>query len=143
MPIIEEFSTEMIQTFLESRGLEYQEVSGASFVVQETDEETGCNLSIWLNVVPSRTPAYLINIYSDRRFPLEAKPQLLAVCNTWNDEQSIPTAIVNEDAEKGVGEILFSQMIRLGPGIHQELFDDFTLSAINGARRFWSQLHNR
>lgn len=141
---VKAFNREMIETFLKSNELTFDldPDGNISFGFPE-DEKTGCALQIWLIVAGENEDVYDIRIYSDRKIAKKDWSEAIIACNEWNDIKRWPKAYfhISDPDSDTEGRVVCEGDIDLQAGIHQELFDDFTLTIITRAQAFWEWMH--
>lgn len=141
---VKPFNREMIESFLKSNELTYDtdQDGDISFGFSE-DEKTGCALRVWLMVSGENKDVYDIRIYTDRKIAKEDWSMAMMACNEWNDDKRWPKAYfhVSDPVTDAEGRVVCEGDIDLEAGIHQELFDDFTLTIITRAQAFWEWMH--
>jgi len=144
MARVESFSRSMMEKYLQERGLKYLTDRDGDFRVGFTyEQDIGCELTVWLIAGGSRNQIYVVRIRSDKRIPKSDWTRVAMVCNTWNKERRWPKAYlyVRDPNTDTSGEILLEMQIDLQKGIHQELLNDFTDTAIATAYQFWRWAH--
>ncbi|MCX6741502.1 MAG: YbjN domain-containing protein [Candidatus Parcubacteria bacterium] len=140
---VKPFNREMIEAFLKSNDLPYDvdEDGDISFGFSG-DEKTGCAMRIWLMVAGENKDVYDLRIYADRTFPKEEWSKAVMACNEWNDAKRWPKAYFHVSDPDTEGQVDCEGDIDLEAGIHQELFDDFSLTIITRAQAFWEWMHS-
>jgi len=144
MPTVQKFDRSMIEKYLKSVNLKYLRDSDGDFVAQFAyDEDTGCELTLYLIAAGQKNEIYVIRVLSDKRIPKSDWGRAMMLCNTWNDERRWPKAylhVANPDKDT-IGTIVLEEQIDLEKGIHQELLDDLTTTILMGAHLFWEWAH--
>ena len=144
MATVQPFTREMIKHYLQSREMKYLTDSDGDFQLGfEVSEITGCRLTIYLWVQGKDLNIYAIKVRTSRDIPEADWGRVTYVCNRWNAEHRWPKAFldVREVEGAGSGDIVLEQHLDLGPGIHQELFDDLTNTILAAAVSFWVWAH--
>ena len=144
MPEILTFDHAMIETYLQAREYRYLRDQEGDYRVEFSyNEDRDCALKIWLIVSGTRRQIYHVWIWAEKRIRRDDWDRALRLCNTWNKENRWPKAYlhVNDPATDATGEIRLEENIDLEKGIHQELFDDWTDTAIATASNFWKWIH--
>ena len=140
MPIVRALDRSMIEHCLRSDNLRFLRDNDGDFRVEfGYDEETGCEVTFSLSVVGPKSEVYSIVAFSDRRVPTYEWDRALRLCNQWNEERRWPKAYLY--MRDNIGNIILEQQIDLEEGIHQELLDDFTRTAIVSSIQFWRWAH--
>ncbi len=144
MPTVQRFDRNMIEKHLKARSVKYLRDSDGDFRIEFAyDEDTGCELTVWLIAAGTQNQIYDVLVVSNKRIPKSDWARAIMVCNTWNKEWRWPTAYlyVSDPSTDTTGTIRLEQQIDLEPGIHQELLGDFTDTIITGAFAFWKWAH--
>lgn len=143
MPYVQKFERKMIEQTLRSNNLRFLRDSDDDFVLEwGYDDEHGCALKSLLMVGGGNKDVYRITTTSDRRIPRNDWGRTIMICNTWNMERNWPKAYLRvANASDNYGLIVLENAFDLEKGIHQELLDDFTLTAIGTAFQFWKWAH--
>jgi len=144
MPTVQKFDHTMIEKYLKNRELKYLRDSEGDYRVDFAyDEDTGCEMTVWLIASGRNHEIYSVLVLSDKAIPKSDWGKAAMLCNTWNKERRWPKAylFVRDPATDMRGEIRLEQQIDLEQGIHQELFNDFTNTMILGSFLFWEWAH--
>jgi len=144
MSTVQRFDHTVIEKYLKGRDLKYLRDSEGDYRIDFAyDEDTGCELTVWLIASGQHNEIYEVLVISDKRIPKSDWEKIIMLCNTWNRERRWPKAYlyVRDSATDTIGHIRLEQQIDLEQGIHQELFNDFTNTIILGAFLFWEWAH--
>src|SRR5579875_2761784 len=138
--MVRTFDKSMIQAFLNSVGLRYLVDNDGDYMVQFSyDSQVDCELAFWFLIGGSKRDIYTVMAASSKRIPRSEWGRALQLCNDWNRERRWPKSylVVKDPRSDLSGEIRLEEQIDLGKGIHQELFDDFSMTVIVTANEFW------
>lgn len=141
---VQPFNRSMIEKCLRSTSWRFLTDSEGDFVVEfRYDEETGVELEIFFEAEGSKGQIYVIRGHADKRIPKNDWNKALMVCNTWNKEKRWPKAYlyVRDPSTDTTGTIMLEENLDLETGIHQELLNDITLTAVAGMFGFWEWAH--
>ncbi len=144
MAAVQRFDHSMIERYLRARSLKFLRDSDGDFIVQFSyNDEMGCSVDMYLMVQGQQKDIYSVWGVSDRRIPKNDWGKAIMLCNEWNKLRRWPKAYlyVKDPATDTTGSIRLEYQIDLEEGIHQELFDDFTSSGIDGTFAFWKWAH--
>jgi Putative bacterial sensory transduction regulator len=136
----------MIKRYLEQADFTYLRDGRNDFRVDFAhDDDISCAPSFWFMAVGRQEEIYGIEGRSTRRFPREMWEWTLFIVNEWNRKMRYPKAYFHvSDAENDrTGEIRLEQYFDLEKGIHQDLFDALSHTAVSGSMRFWSWLNDQ
>jgi hypothetical protein len=141
----QQLSREMIRRYLEEDGAEYDvdEEGGFSFSY-DYDDECACELTVWLTLPHS--DIYTIEVHEERTFPRSESDRLLRICNTWNERERYPIAILYpEDVGPEEVEIrlVHTYIARAATQqlATQQQVRDFTEEMIEKSFAFWKWAH--
>jgi hypothetical protein len=141
---VKPFNQEMIQSFLSSNGIDVKADDDGDYSFSfSADDKTGCALRFLLMVSGENKDVYDVRVYADREIAHQDWSRAIMACNEWNDAKRWPKTYfhaANPDSDT-VGRVVCEGDIDLEAGIHQELFDDFTLTIITRSQAFWEWMH--
>jgi len=144
MPTVQAFDYSMIERFVRSKNWKFLRDNDGDFRVEFAyDQDTGCEMTVWLMAGGSKHNVYTVLVTADKHIAKSDWGRAIMLCNTWNKEKRWPKAFlhVRDPNSDTIGAIRLEGQIDLEQGIHQELFDDFTLTIISGANTFWEWAH--
>jgi len=135
----------MIERYLKQHGLRYLRDSDGDFQVQFAyDEDVGGELTIYCGAEGRDHDIYVVRISSSRMVPKAEWGRAITLCNTWNKDKRWPKAYlrVKDPSTDVVGGIFLEEELNLEAGVHFELLDSYTTTAIAAANEFWRWLHS-
>jgi hypothetical protein len=142
MATVQPFSYSMIEAFLSSRGYRFLRDQDNDFILQfRYDDETDSELTFYLMVQGQRRDIYCILCHSTKRIASEDWARVIMLCNTWNLERRWPKAYLRVNEQQSHGEVILEENLDLEQGIHQELLNDFSATAIAASFAFWKWMH--
>ncbi len=139
MPTIMPFGHDTVKTFLDAQGLRYLRDSDGDFCVTFAPDDQDGEFRVWLIASGPQRDIYMIRMHTTRRFARDEWAECLALANSWNEERRWPKAYfhLNDAANDSRGEIILENQISLEAGIHQELFDAYTIATLAAGFAFW------
>lgn len=146
MAVVEVFDETMLEQYLITRNYDYIVVEGGRmFVELDHDDDLGCALSYSLEIDRDTEGKKILGVYIGSSTAISRADwgRIIYLCNKWNKEQCWPKAYLEVgDAEVDqTSFIQLEQSINLGPGVHQELLDQWIDDAITGGYDFWEWAH--
>ncbi|MUG96850.1 hypothetical protein F7734_32720 [Scytonema sp. UIC 10036] len=147
MSTVQTFDRNMIKNYLDSKqSWKYLQDQNGNFVVEfARDEDTGCELSLWMTVEGENKSIYAVRVYSDKRISKKDWGRAMKLCNEWNAHKRWGKAFlhINNPDTDTTAQILVEEEIDLETGIHQELLNDFTNTVFVSANNFWTEAHQK
>lgn len=142
--IVQTFNRGMIEAFMKQSGMKYLTDSDGDFLIHwGYDEATGCAMNLQFSAQGNKKHIYAITVIAEKRIPRNDWGRAVMICNTWNKEKRWGKAYlyVDDPATDATGMIVFDNHMDLEQGIHQELFNDLTLTIVSAANSFWEWAH--
>jgi len=141
MATVRKFDETMIESCLRTVDLKYLKDSDGDYVVQfGYDDDTKCELSLFLIRSGEKKEVFQILVASDAEIPASELGAALFFCNSWNKDKRWPKTYVNFKEGESHGRIFCEEQIDLEKGVHQELLDDFAITCFSAANAFWKQV---
>ncbi len=138
MPQARPFTRDMVEAHLRAHDVHFLRDEDGDFRVDFTSDERPGTITVWLIAHGPEDTMYTISGSASGAPQPSTRAETVARCNTWNQEHIWPKAfVVDHGREWRIG---VSADLPLGPGIHRELFDEFTRRVIGGILEFWGWL---
>jgi hypothetical protein len=146
MATVQNFDRSVIESYLTNRGLRFTRDDDGDFVVQfPYQEELGCEVILVFCAEGPQEDVYSVRLISNKRIPKDEWERIMSLCNDWNKEKRFPKAFldIRITAEETLAIVVLEQHLHLKPGVHQDLFDDWTDIMVSGGFQFWIWVHQQ
>jgi hypothetical protein len=130
--LIEEFNHELIERYLELRGLQFNRAgNGREFLVPLGGEHSG--VRVRLRISGSKSNILTIRVTPAEHYQTTQRHRLMELVNGWNRDTRWPKAYVRETSTPDLVGVVAENCYPLMDGIHFEAFTRYVDYAIGGA----------
>ncbi|TAM68879.1 YbjN domain-containing protein [Mycobacterium sp.] len=126
---IEPLSTDLIERYLQSRGLRFFRSDDGEEFLMLSSYERG-KLHVTLRVNGLRRDVLEISISPAAYYAAGERPRLMELVNDWNRDTHWPKAFVRETARTGHVSVVGENAYLLSDGIHLEALGNLVRSAV-------------